>query len=125
MKTKSIKILINIGSIDAERLHLGHDHLYMEGEVVSLDETIADKLIAERKAREHDADSQKEDLEAAGRQREAAIQAAMPAAEREIAMEDAKAEAVKRLKNRPAATQPVTPSTISDNPHSGPVRKTS
>lgn len=125
MKTKQVKILINIGTNDAERLHLGHERLFVEGDVVSLDEPIADKLIAEKLAKEYDAAAQKEDAALAERRREAAIQAVMPEAEREVALEEAKQEAAKRLKAKPAAaTHPATPSSISSNPHD-PVKKTS
>lgn len=113
---KTVKFITNIGTNDLKRLGLAEAHV--DGAIVSLEETVADRVIRERLAKEHNAASQREDDLQREHDRERDLQAAIQVAEREAAAEAIKVEAHKRVKSGSTkAALPPTPATISTSPH--------
>lgn len=121
MAKKTVKFLLNIGTNDVAILNL--EKAYKEGDLVSLEEQVADKLIEKRFAVLYDEAAQKADDELRERERENAVKAAIPAAKREAAQEAAKAEAQRQVsrdakggKSAQVET-PAGPTKISEHPH--------
>lgn len=116
---KKVKFLLNIGTNDLQQLSL--EKAYKEGDVVQFEDVVADKLISKRFAIEYDEAFQKAEAEELERLRDEAVQAAIPAAEREAVNEAAKAEATKRVKSGARSPEkvetPATPTKVSEHPH--------
>jgi hypothetical protein len=96
--TKQVKVLLNIGTVDAKRLAI---QPYSQDEVVTLNAEVADKLIRMGAASEYDAAAKHKDDEDRKAAHDAAVKAAIPEAERELAAEAAKEEAAKIVKAGP------------------------
>lgn len=126
---KTVRILLNIGTTDQRRLQL--DRLYTENEIVDLEDEQADILIKEGKAWETSSEHERRFTDL--RERDIRSQA-LAAAEREVALDEAKKEAqetVRRARtaaaNAPRGTtqtppaKPVSSRELGTAPHDQPL----
>jgi hypothetical protein len=94
--SKHVQLLANIGTNDYSRLELQYDHEYLDGQVVDVPDRTAELLIANGLAREWTPEVQQAVAERDAKLREELVKQAMPEAQRQVALDAAKAEAAKR-----------------------------
>lgn len=102
MASRKLKVLINVGTDDQKKYALPNspsgDYPLQEGDVISVDEDVANVLVNTLKvARDYDA---KEEKAAAAEAREAAAEAALPDVQSELAREQAVKDATKIAKGK-------------------------